>query len=235
MNNRTPLLFALLLLLFFVSTSAGFANFSAIQDQLRGLQLKVIGEKLKILQQGVLGVTTTPPKAASPLPPLVKEITAEELSATLKAEIKTLEGIVITLKPQAMDEEAVRIEKQLAEIQKEAASATGDELFALRERLSRLTSEQAALEQNVRKALEDSLKYRQVLIIRDQIKLLQEKVDVLPRAPTGPAAASVPATSSTGPSKEQLTEVQNSIDKLRLKLLQAQVKAIQEKIKSLAY
>lgn len=235
MNNRTPLLFALLLLLFFVSTSAGFADVSAIYDQLRGIQLKIIGEKLKIIQQGILGISPAPPKAEVYVPaPPPKEVTAEELASALHAQIKTLEGIVSVLKPQAMDEEAARIEKQIAEIQKQVAGATGDALLALQEKVSQLTSEQAVLEQSVRKALEDSLKYRQVLVIRDQIKLLQEKVDMLPRAAAIPSTVSTDA-SSIGPSQEQLTEIQGSIDKLRLKLLQAQVKAIQEKITGLAH
>ena len=48
-ENRAPILFALLLLLFFVSTSAGFASVSSIQEQLRAIQLKLIAEKVKLL------------------------------------------------------------------------------------------------------------------------------------------------------------------------------------------
>ncbi|MBI2053511.1 MAG: hypothetical protein HYT41_02075 [Candidatus Sungbacteria bacterium] len=229
MNNRTSLLFALLLLLFLVSTSAGFANVSSIQDQLRGLQLKIIGEKLKLIQEGILGITPTPVEVAVVPPPAVQEMTPEQLADTLQKQIRVLEGIIGALKPQAMAQEAARIEQQIAEVQKQVADATGDELSALQERLSQLTEDQIVLEQSVRKSLEDSLKYNQALLIRDQIKALQEKVDTLPRTPTG-AAAPVPP----GPSQSQLEQVQDSIDSLRLKIVQAQIQAIREKVAGLA-
>src|SRR3989338_7604329 len=199
MNNRTSLLFALLLLLFLVSTSAGFANVSSIQDQLRGLQLKIIGEKLKLIQEGILGIAPTPPEVAVIPPPVVQEMTPEQLAVTLQKQVQVLEGIIGSLKPQAMAQEAARIEKAINEVQKQVAGATGDELLALQERLTQLTEDQVVLEQSVRKSLEDSLKYNQALLIRDQIKVLQEKVNTLPHTTTG-AAASVPP----GPSQSQL-------------------------------
>ena len=114
MNNRTSLLFALLLLLFLVSTSAGFANVSSIQDQLRGLQLKIIGEKLKLIQDGILGIAPTPPEVAVVPPPVVQEMTPEQLAVTLQKQVLVLEGIIGALKPQAMAQEAARIEQQIA-------------------------------------------------------------------------------------------------------------------------
>ena len=229
MNNRTSLLFALLLLLFLVSTSAGFANVSSIQDQLRGLQLKIIGEKLKLIQEGILGIAPTPPEVAVIHPPVVQEMTPEQLADTLQKQVQVLEGIIGSLRPQAMAQEAARIEKEISEVQKQVAGATGDELLALQERLTQLTEDQVALEQSVRKSLEDSLKYNQALLIRDQIKVLHEKVNTLPHTPTG-AAVSVPP----GPSQSQLQQVQDSIDKLRLKIVQAQIQAIREKVAGLA-
>lgn len=229
MNNRTSLLFALLLLLFFVSTSSGFANVSSIQDQLRGLQLKIIGEKLKLIQESILGIPSAPPKAEVVLPQATKEMTQAELADTLQKQIQVLDGVISSLKPRAMAEEADRIEAEIAEVQKAVGGATGEDLVALQDRLSVLTDAQAALERDVRKSLEDSLKYNQALLIRDQIKTLQEKVDTLPRVPTGSAA---PAPS--GPSQTQLDQVQDSIDKLRLKILQTQIQAIREKVAGLA-
>ena len=53
-ETRAPIIFALLMLLFFVSTSAGFADVSSIQEQLRGIQFKLIREKIKLLQEGII-------------------------------------------------------------------------------------------------------------------------------------------------------------------------------------
>ena len=217
-NNRAPILFALLLLLFFVSTSAGFADISSVQEQLRLIQLKVIGEKLKVLQKGVLNVTNAlPPPVASV--PTSASPTREDLTQTLENQIRTLEGVVATLKPRAIDEEANRIESRIAQISAELKTAGGDALFSLEAELQNLVVEHAALQAQVKQQLEDSLTYKQAVAISQEIRTLQEKIITLPRAPV---SAPKPATDAVG--------VKDTIERLQLKLLHAQVKALQEKV-----
>lgn len=228
MGNRAPLLFALLLLLFFVSTSAGLADISAIQDQLRSVQLKIIGEKLKILQQGVLGLHAGPALVpAPPAAPSAPEPTREELSRILGEQIKTLQGVVASLQPKAIEEEAVRIEQDIGRIVAAAKTASGDQLLVLQDQLNRLIAAHDALAERVRQALEDSLKYKQAVVIGEQIRVLQEKINTLPRTPTGVSALSRQQQTT-------LTDIQDTIQKLRLKVLQAQVKVIQEKVGQIA-
>ena len=227
MENRAPLLFALLLLLFFVSTSAGLADISAIQDQLRSAQLKLIGEKLKLLQEGVLGLRTAPappPAVASPATP---EPTREELSRILEDQIKILQDVVASLRPKAIDEEASRIEQELTRIIGELKTASGDQLVVLRNQLDQLVAAHDTLTEQVRQSLEDSLKYKQALIISEQIRILQEKISTLPRPSTAPNPL-VQEQNTT------LMNIQDAIQKLQLKILQAQIKVIQEKVHQVA-
>lgn len=229
MENRAPLLFALLLLLFFVSTSAGLADISAIQDQLRSVQLKIIAEKLKILQKGVLGLHVGPAPAQAPPAgaPSAPEPTREELSRILEEQIKTLQGAVASLQPRAMEEEAVRIEQDIGRIVEAVKTASGDHLLALQDQLNKLIAAHDALVERVRQALEDSLKYKQAIVIAEQIRVLQEKINMLPRTPTAPSALSQQQQTT-------LADIQDTIQKLRLKILQAQVKVIQEKVGQIA-
>lgn len=228
MENRAPLLFALLLLLFFVSTSAGLADVSAIQDKLRSLQLKIISEKLKLIQEGVLGLHTAAPVPRLPAAPATPpEPTREELSRILEEQIKILQSVVASLKPKAIGEEATRIEQEIARIVEELKTASGDQLIALQDQLNKLVAAHDALIQQVRQALEDSLKYKQALIISEQIRILQEKINTLPRPSTAPNPL-VQEQNTT------LMNIQDSIQKLQLKVLQAQVKVIQEKVNQVA-
>jgi len=230
MENRAPLLFALLLLLFFVSTSAGFADLSAIQNQLQVIQLKIIGEKLKAIQQGVLGIATSPPPVApAPVPTKAPEPTREELSRTLELQIRVLQGVVARLQPQAIAEETARIEQRIAQIGDEVKTATGDTLLALQDEMTRLVAEYETLQRQVRTALEDSIKHRQALVIGEQIRILQEKVNILPRQSTAPVPNPV-AEQQTATVKD----IQDNIQKLKLKILQAQIQAVQEKVRQLA-
>ena len=227
MENRAPLLFALLLLLFFVSTSAGFADLSAIQNQLQSIQLKIIGEKLKAIQQGVLGIAPSPPPVIATSLPKAPEPTREELTRALEQQIQTLQAVVARLQPQAIAEEASRIEKRIAEIGDEVKTATGDALLALQDEMSRLAVQQNALQQQVRTALDDSIKYKQTQIIKEQILILQEKIATLPRPPTVPPPAAQ-AQNAT------VQDIQDNIQKLKLKILQAQIQVIQEKVRQIA-
>ncbi|MFY9463108.1 MAG: hypothetical protein WAP52_02900 [Candidatus Sungiibacteriota bacterium] len=227
-ENRAPLLFALLLLLFFVSTSAGFADLSAIQNQIQVIQLKVIGEKLKAIQQGILGIDAGPPPVVvAVISPKVPEPTREALSRTLEQQIQVLQGVVARLQPQATAEEAARIEKRIAEIGNEVETASGDKLLALKNELDGLIAERDILEQQIRTALGDSIKYKQVQVIGEQIAVLREKVAVLPRQSTAPS-------STMAKQNATVIELQDNIQKLQLRVLQAQVKAIQEKVKQIA-
>ena len=230
-NNRVPILFALLLLLFFVSTSAGLADISSVQEQLRLIQLKVIGEKLKILQQRVLklnaGSAPPAPVVTAPAPPVAP--TRENLSRTLEQQIQTLEGVVATLKPRAIEEETARIENRIATISMQLKTASGDALLALQAELQNLIVQHASLEVEVKHQLEDALKYKIAVVIGQEIRALQEKIATLPRPATyrAPKPATPPAPDAAG--------IQSMIEKLQLKLLQAQVRAIQEKVGQVAH
>lgn len=225
-ENRAPLLFALLLLLFFVSTSAGFANLLAIQSEVDVIQLKVIGEKLKAIQQKILGIDVGPPPVAV-IPPKPLEPTREALSNTLEQQIQVLQGVVARLQPQATAEEAARIEKRIAEIGDEVNTVSGDGLLALKNELDGLIAQRDILEQQIRVALGDSIKYKQVQVIGEQIAVLREKIVTLPRQSTAPNPVATQERDAT------VKDIQDNIQKLQLKVLQAQVKAIQDKVKQI--
>ena len=223
-ENRAPLLFALLLLLFFVSTSVGFADISSIQNQLQSAQLKLIGEKLKAIQQRILGIDAVPPPVVvSPPPKAPEPTTREELSRLLERQIQVLQGVVATLQPQATGEELARIEKRIAKIGDEVKTANDDKALVLQDELNRLAVEHGVLEQQVRTALADSIKYKQVQVISEQIRILQEKITTLPRSSIAPNPL-VQQHNAT------VKDIQDNIQKLQLKVLQAQVTAIQDKV-----
>ena len=238
MENRAPILFALLMLLFFVSTSAGFANVSGIQEQLRGIQLKLIREKIKLLQEGIIKagqeqVAEREKKSEALMPvPLVKdEPNREELSRILEAQVRTLQGVVATLRPRAIEEETARIEKRIGEIKEAVKTATGAKLRNLQEELNSLFNEYEALQTQVRESLAESITYRQALVIGEQIRTIQSKIQVLPREIVKPVAK---AEAAPPPAVNPAVKaVEAEVEKLRLKVLQPQIKVIQEKINQL--
>ena len=238
MENRAPILFALLMLLFFVSTSAGFANVSGIQEQLRGIQLKLIREKIKLLQEGIIKagqeqVAEREKKSEALMPvPLVKdEPNREELSRILEAQVRTLQGVVATLRPRAIEEETARIEKRIGEIKEAVKTATGAKLRNLQEELNSLFNEYEALQTQVRESLAESITYRQALVIGEQIRTIQSKIQVLPREIVKPVAK---AEAAPPPAVNPAVKaVEAEVEKLRLKVLQTQIKVIQEKINQL--
>jgi len=238
MENRAPILFALIALTFFVSTSAGFANVSGIQEQLRSIQLKLIREKLKLLQESIIkvGEERVQEREAAEKRPLPAALTksepnGKELARTLEGQVKTLQGIIATLRPRAIEEETARIEKRIGEIKDALKTATGIKLRDLQDELNMLFAEYQALQEQVRQSLAESITYRQALVIGEQIRTIQAKVQVLPREiikPVAKAEAASPATINPA-----VKAVEAEVEKLRLKVLQAQIRAIQEKINQL--
>src|SRR3989344_7411346 len=117
MNNLSVIL-AVLVLLFFVSTSSGLASVSSIQENLREIQLKLIKEKIKLIQENILDLgKKRPEELAAPLPPAPASVpTREELAASLKTQVAALEGVIASLRPRALEENVARIEKRIAAI-----------------------------------------------------------------------------------------------------------------------
>ena len=236
-ENRAPIVIALLLLFFLVSTSAGFANISAVQDSLRSVQLKLIQEKIKLLQQGIIDAGKQQVKeraagdekrtAASAL--IKAEPNREELAGTLERQITTLQSVIGSLRPRAIEEETARIEKRIGEIKEKVKTASGVVLRDLQDELNGLLAEYNALQDDVRSALAESITYRQALVIQEQVRAVQAKVQVLPRA----QAAEIAPTKSTVATDAAVKGIEDQVEKLRLKIIQAQIKAIQEKISTL--
>ena len=234
-ETRVPIIFALLMLLFFVSTSAGFANISGIQEQLRTIQLTLIREKLKLLQEGIIEAGKQQvkerevSKAGQMSPALVKaEPNRDELARTLEAQIRTLQGVVAALRPRSIEQRTAEIEKRIGEIKEELKTAAGTKLAALQGELNGLLARYEELQEDVRQALVESITYRQALVIGEQIREVQAKVQILPQeAKAAPAKVSPPAVDPA------VRAVEAEVEKLRLRVLQAQAKAIQEKINQL--
>ncbi|OGZ97625.1 MAG: hypothetical protein A3J10_03115 [Candidatus Sungbacteria bacterium RIFCSPLOWO2_02_FULL_54_10] len=235
-ENRAPIVIALLLLFVLVSTSAGFANISGVQDTLRSMQLKLIREKVKLLQQGIIDAgkqqirerEDAQKQAGASL--LVKaEPNRRELEAALARQIATLQGVVNSLRPRAIDEETARIEKRIGEIKGNVKTASGIALRNLQDELNGLLAEYDALQNEVRAALTESITYRQALVIQEQIRAVQAKVQVLPVA----KAAEIAPAKSNAATDATLKGIEDQVEKLRLKIIQAQIKAIQEKINTL--
>lgn len=226
--NRTTLIVAILLLLFFVSTSSGFANISAIQEKLREIQLKLIKERVKLLQEETSKVGEKRAKELAQQRIIETPASREELSQRLAEQIRTLEGAVITLRPKAVEEETARIETRIQGIRAELEIASGNRLVELRDELETLLSDYNRLQGYVTSSLEESLAQKQVLLLSEQVRVLQERVRILPR----PVAVVPPKAEEDEQAK--IKALQEEIEKARLKLLQQQVRALQEKINDAA-
>lgn len=241
-ENRAPIVVALLLLFFLVSTSAGFAAISGVQDQLRAIQLKLIQEKIKVLQQGIIDAgkqqvkereVAVAERRASAVALAEKEKNTPsrvELSAALERQIQTLQGVIGSLRPRAIEEETARIEKRIAEITAAVKTATGTALQDLQTELNDLLKEYNDLQEEVRKSLAESITYRQALVIGEQIRAVQAKVQVLPKAQ---AAEATVKKSETSTEATTVKAIEAQVEALRLKVIQAQIKAIQEKINAI--
>ncbi|MBI3631186.1 MAG: hypothetical protein HY221_02515 [Candidatus Sungbacteria bacterium] len=212
--NRIAVLSALLGLFFFVSTSAGLADISAVQGQLRALQLKLVGQKILLLQNAISEASHQQQQTLS-----VREenVTPEEMSRRIQNQISALESLVASLKPKILDEKTAQLEARISAIDAQIQVATGPRLAELQNELAAAVEEYNGLTQEVRGALEASLKERQVVALEEQLKLLQERVILLPR-PTKPAPP-------------DYSVLQDQVEKAQLKLLQAKMQAIQEKIR----
>ncbi len=215
--NRLALVISFLLLLFFVSTSSGMADVSAIQDQLRALQLKLVGQKVKQFQDQILQLGKSKPGAAvsssAPAP------SPEEMSVRLQNEITALESLVGSLQPRALEERTEELENRINGINQQIKSASGSALLQLQDDLSVALADYNQLQEQVQSALEASLKERQAAALRAQIQLLQQKILLLPRPVPQPTP--------------QFSVLQDQIQKAQLKLIQAQAAAIREKINQL--
>lgn len=224
--NRLALIISLLLLIFFVGTSSGFADLSSIQEKLREIQVKLIGEKIKLIQEQIIeaGKQKVKEDAISPASAPESAVSREELSRNIENQIKILGNVILSLKPKAVEEETARLEKRIAEIRSEIEKATGGRLLELQDELGQVLSDYNKLEQDVTQSLEDSLKQKQTIVLQEQIRLLQEKVRLLPQpVVVMPKSASIDE-------QAQLKSLQEQVEKVRLKLLQQQVKVLQEKI-----
>jgi len=200
------------------------------------MQLKLIREKVKLLQQGIIDAgkqqirerEDAQKQAGASL--LVKaEPNRRELEAALARQIATLQGVVNSLRPRAIDEETARIEKRIGEIKGNVKTASGIALRNLQDELNGLLAEYDALQNEVRAALTESITYRQALVIQEQIRAVQAKVQVLPVA----KAAEIAPAKSNAATDATLKGIEDQVEKLRLKIIQAQIKAIQEKINTL--
>lgn len=219
--NSKSLLFSLLLLLFFLSTSAEFADISSIQKQLRVIQLKLIGEKIKLIQGEVSQIQPVR------MPSFSEEslLSRDELARRIEAQIATLESVVASLKPRAIVEETDRLEQRISQIREEIRIADGNRLSQLQEELVQIVYEYDNLQRDVTKSLEDTLKQKQVLVIQEQIKVLREKILMLPRETPMVVSRRVPQEDQT-----QLKIIEDAIQKAQLKLLQTQIRIMQDKI-----
>lgn len=230
MTKNLTVILAVLVLAFFVSTSSGLASVSSIQEKLREVQLKLIKERIKLIQENILdlGKKRTEELVIPLPPPPVPVPTREELEASINAQVLALENVIASLKPRALDENVARIEKRIAAINGEFRTATGERLRELQAELVILMQEYTKIQQEVSIAISDAIKERQAIILREQIRLLEERIRILPR----PVPA--PSTSALTPDKQaQFNAIQEQIEKIRLKILQEQIRAIQGKIQIL--
>jgi len=225
--KRYHLVFSLLLLFFLVSTSNGFASVSAVQEKLREIQLKLISEKIKLIQGNIVDLgKKRSEQIPAPIPVKAAPVlTREELAASLKEQIVALEQVVVSLRPKVIEEGVTRIEKRIAEINEELKTADTARVRELQVELTVLAVEYSKIQQQISATINDAIKERQATILREQIRLLEEKVRTLPR-PVSPSVVSAGR-------KESLSAIQDQIEKIRLKILQAQMKSIQEKIQAL--
>lgn len=225
--NRIQLILAVLVLAFFLGTSSGFASVSAIQDQLRVIQLKLIKERLKLIQEQTLKLKVEQPPAPASKPEPTQP--PEEMLKTLEQQKRLLEQVVASLRPKAIEDETNRIDKRLKDIRTELDTATDVRLSELQKELATLLVDQARVERQTRDLLEESLKARQAVLLRDQVLRLQEKIQLLPR----PVAKPVVETKVETPTDVKLKIIKEQIEKAQLKLLQTQIKAVTEKIQQI--
>lgn len=225
--NRALTIVAVLFLAFFVSTSEGFANLSSIQEQLRTIQVKIIKERIKQIQDQIVQLNKDKAKEASVAKVVVKEepqLSVDELSKRLENQIKSIEVVIKALKPKAMEEEAARLEKRIADINKEIVSASGERLLELQDELGQVLADYTRLQDEIKQALSDSIRHKQVLALQEQIRILQGKIKLLPREPI------VPKKPVSEDNTEQIKQIQESIQKIQLKIIQTQTKEIQQSI-----
>lgn len=235
-ENRAPIVVSLLLLFVLVSTSAGFASISGVQDQLRAIQLKVLQEKARLIQQSIIDAgkqqikERDDAKAREDMTVVgTSEPDRAELESTLQSQIMSLQNIIRSLRPRAIDEETDRIEKRIGQIKVKVRTASGKALGDLQTELNGLLAEYDNLQTEVRQQLSESITYRQALVIQEQIRAVQARVQVLPTA----HAAETEQMASKTATKTTVKGIEDTLEKLRLKVIQAQIKAIQEKITNL--
>lgn len=227
--NRPVLVLSLLLLFLFLSTSDGFANVSIIQEKLRDIQLKLIREQIKLIQERTfdVGREVNQERAMLPSPTPEPTISREELARGLENQIVSLQGVIESLRPRAIEEETVRIERRVAEINKEAENATGDRLLMLREELASLFESYRGLEKELVVELDKSIKAKQLVILQTKVRELREKVITLPR----PTPVPPPAPPTEAPDiKVQVDVIRDRLQALQLKVLREQARFIQQKI-----
>lgn len=221
--NRITLIVASLLLLFFVATSSGFANISAIQEKLREIQVKLIRERLKLIQEDVSKVGERRAEELASQKAVETPASREELSLRLEGQIRSLEEVIVGLRPKAVEEETARIEGRLKEIRSELETAQGAELLALRRELETILTDYNRVQGYVAQSLQESLQQKQVLLLREQVRVLREKIQTLPK----PVLVMPPKADENG---QRIVALQEEIEKIRLKILQAQVKTLQESV-----
>ena len=221
-NTRLHLVLAFLLLFFFVATSAGFANVSGVQEQLRDLQLKLVKERLKQVQEQILQVSK---KKSEEEPP----VSREELKKRVENRINALDAVVRELKPRAIQEETARLEARIAAINQELPLAEGERLIQLKNELAQILKEYAAIQEEIKKSLQESLEQKQALLLQQQARILQEKIlltpQVKPVIPVAPQALTK--------DHAKVKALQEDIEKVQLRLLQEQSRALQRKIDEL--
>ena len=215
--NRIALLVSLLLLIFFVFTSAGLADISAVQDQLRALQLKLVGQKVKQLQDQILQVGHPAPPAPAPVAEPV--LSPEEISRQIQNQIDALQSLVASLSPRAFDEQTAALEARISRINQAIQTAVGPQLAQLQNDLASALADYDALRLKVKSALDESMKEQQAAALRQQIRVLQEKILLLPKpVPQAPL---------------QFAVLEDEIQKAKLKLVSAQMRAIRQKVDEL--
>lgn len=233
-SNRLAIILSVLLLFFFISTSEGFAQISAVQEKLRELQVKLIQVRVRALQEQIeearqrrnLEVEEARQQAVA-LPPVGRS--REEIAQSLQNQIVNLQEIVRSLEPRLIEEETERLERRIREINAEISSASGERLRELRAELQTILTDYARLQDRVREALETSIQHRRAVILQNQLNVLQERILFVPRTPTVAPVKPDPEAAV----KVQIGVLQEQIDAIRVKILREQAKLIQEKIQTL--
>lgn len=205
----------------------GFAGIAEVQEQIKSIKLKIIGEQIKLLQEKILGAGKEKPKPVVVESEPVKS--KEELSKSLEEQIKQLEAVVRVLRPKAMDEEVLRLEKKITEISVAIGAAEGEKLVDLQKEFNKAVTDYNKLSLEVRKALDENIKAKQADAIREQIRALKEKISLLPTPESFKKVAAVKDESK----KASLQLLQEQIKAVKAKLLAEQIKAVQEKIDQL--